>query len=237
MTAPSPRACDSSIPPELVTAPGACSAPGACRHPPAACSAALRLFSASATCSVAIKPPQPGKPSSPPAPESNRACVKSSTPESNHACVKTLQGPVRCSFSILFGFSFQSRFMPKTCAMVKHGDAVFFFATPEGTSGALGTGRSRAVARTTFFFGDLRKSNRQQWATQRENIRQAVEAGSRARDTDDGSRVLGLRRGRGAYALLQRADGGALLGLGRPTSACSGRARPTTCYCRTGSGA
>ena len=45
------------------------------------------------------------------------------------------------------------------------------------------------------------------WATQRENIRQAVEAGSRARDTDDGSRVLGLRRGRGAYALLQRADG------------------------------
>ena len=45
------------------------------------------------------------------------------------------------------------------------------------------------------------------WATQRENIRQAVEAGSRARDTDDGSRVLGLRRGQGAYALLQRADG------------------------------
>ena len=39
------------------------------------------------------------------------------------------------------------------------------------------------------------------WATQRENIRQAVEAGSRARDTNDGSRVLGLRR------LLQRADG------------------------------
>ena len=45
------------------------------------------------------------------------------------------------------------------------------------------------------------------WARQREHIREAVEAGSRARDTDDGSRVLGLRRGRGAYALLQRADG------------------------------
>ena len=44
-------------------------------------------------------------------------------------------------------------------------------------------------------------------APQRENIRQAVEAGSRARDTDDGSRVLGLTRGRGAYTLLQRADG------------------------------
>ena len=80
------------------------------------------------------------------------------TPESNHACVKTLQGPVRCSFSILFGFSFQSRFMPKTCAMVKHGDAVFFFATFEGTSGALGTGRSRAVARTTFFLAIYEKA-------------------------------------------------------------------------------
>ena len=183
LTAPSPPSlCQLVVPARHPPPPGAC----------------VRLFSASATCSVAIKPPQPGKPSSPP------------TPESNHACVKTLQGPVRCSFSILFGFSFQSRFMPKTCAMVKHGDAVFFFATPEGTPGALGTGRSRAVGRTTFFFWRSAKkqsTTMASWATQRENIRQAVEAGSRARDTDDGSRVLGLRRGRGAYALLQRADG------------------------------
>ena len=80
------------------------------------------------------------------------------------------------------------------------------------------------------------------WARQREHIREAVEAGSRAWDTDDGSRVLGLRRGRGAYALLQRADGSvtrageAYFGmLGRQPE--SGRVRPTTCYCRTGSGA
>ena len=34
----------------------------------------------------------------------------------------------------------------------------FFFATPEGTSGALGTGRSRAVARTTFFLAIYEKA-------------------------------------------------------------------------------
>ena len=77
-------------------------------------------------------------------------------------------------------------------------DAVFFFATPDG--------EEPGGCPDHFFFGGLRKSSRQQWHPG-ENIRQAVKAGSRARDTDDGSRVLGLRRGRGAYALLQRADG------------------------------
>ena len=219
-----------------MTAPGACSAPPfpvparhspvPARHPPAACSAALRLFSASATCSVAIKPsspPNPGKQScvrQELTPPPRKAIMHASRP-----CTVLVQHPVRLLFPITF-----------------HAKNVW------------GRGGAGRLPGPLFFWRSTKKQSTTMasWATQRENIRQAVEAGSRARDTDDGSRVLGLRRGRGAYALLQRADG-SVTRAGRPTSACSGgsqsrgpstqnsrwsgRARPTTCYCRTGSGA
>ena len=176
MTAPPPRACDSSIPPPNACSAlfGPCSAPSRCLFGSLALVQRFRhLLSGNQTPPTrkTIKPPHPGKQScmrqDPARPCSGARSASCSASLSNHvSCQKRVpwSNMVTPSF-----FSQRSR-------------------GPQGPWGRGGAGRLPGP-----------KTQSTTMATQRENIRQAVEAGSRARDTDDGSRVLGLRRGRGAY--------------------------------------